>query len=239
MENTFREKLLAELTTLSDAPFAAFSSALIPHLSYPLLGVRLPQLRAIARRLAKQEGKLLLSQWEQPVYFEEVMLRGLFLGYLDIPWALRWEEICKFVPLIDNWSVCDSCCATYQQVRAHREEVWPDLMAYLQSNREFEQRFAVVLLMDHFLVDDYLPRVLAAWTAVHPVGYYSEMAIGWGLSVAALHVPATVMELLERPDVALSIRLKACQKILESKRTSAALRAQVVALKKILRKQII
>ena len=231
MKEGFREKIKAELLSISDTTYAAFASALIPHLSRPMLGVRLPLLRTLARRLAKeQDHPQDLVPWEMDT-FEEVMLWGMLLGYLDLPWSVRWKEICKFVPLIDNWSVCDSCCATYQAIRHHRAEAFPDLLALLDSTREFDQRFAVVMLMDHYLVDEYIDQVLAAWQRLQPSGYYVEMAVGWGLSEAALRYPTSTLQVLQDSRVALAIRLKACQKILESRRTPALLRQQVRALR--------
>ena len=235
MQEGLFEKIKEELVSNSDQSYAAFASALIPHLSRPMLGVRLPFLRTLARRLAKEEGRNpALVPWRMDT-FEEVMLWGILLGYLDLPWSVRWKEICKFVPLMDNWSVCDSCCATYKVIRHHRADAFPDLLAYLYSIREYDQRFAVVMMMDHYLVDEYMDQVLAAWRHLQPSGYYVEMAVGWGLSVAALRYPTSTLQVLQDGNVALSVRLKACQKILESRRTPDSLRQQVRALREKLR----
>ena len=216
-----------QLENLAEPGFSKFSSALIPHLSRPLLGVRLPVLRSMAKAIVRDYGERWLQEELSFDYFEEVMLYGMVLGYLPLPWQQKWEKISKFVPYIDNWSVCDSCCATYIEVRKHRKEVFPELLVYLDSDSEFEQRFAVVMLMDHYLVDDYVDLVLEAWKNVVPAGYYVEMAIGWGLSVAALRYPEATLKVIENPNVSLACRKKACQKILESRRTPDVLREKV------------
>ena len=216
-----------QLESLAEPGFSKFSSALIPRLSRPLIGVRLPILRNMAKAIVRDYGERWLQDDPSFDYFEEVMLYGMVLGYLPLSWPQKWKEIIKFVPWIDNWSVCDSCCATYTDVRKHRKEVFPDLLSHLESDSEFKQRFAVVMLMDHYLVDDYIVPVLAAWKNMVPAGYYVEMAIGWGLSVAALRYPEATVNVLESPVMSLSCRKKACQKILESRRSSNELREKV------------
>ncbi len=53
----------------------------------------------------------------------------------------------------------------------------------LQSQQEFEVRFAVVQLMDYFWRAEWIDRSLAAYRTVQHQGYYVTMALAWGLSV--------------------------------------------------------
>lgn len=220
----------AQLAEWADARLADFSGALIPGRRCPILGVRLPKLRGYARQLGRQGGWEEWWESSDVKYHEEVLLRGLVAGYAGADWKRQWYYIRRFVAQIDNWAVCDSVCATCVSVRRHREEVWPFLLECIGQGTEFEQRFAVVMQMDHFLVEAYVGRVLEVWRRLVPRGYYVEMAVAWGLSVAVLKFPELAMSVLEDTTLSLACRRKACRKILESLRTSPELRERVRAL---------
>ena len=231
MEIRQRADLLKWMTANAEPAFARFSSALIPGLQRPMLGIRIPKLRSLARSLAKADRDKVLQEWLTTETFEEVLLRGFVIGYAKAEWKETWDEICKFVPLIDNWEVCDCCCASFKMVKQHRAAVFPELLRYLQSEKEYEQRFAVVMMMDHFLTDNYIAAVLKAWGQTKPAGYYVEMAIGWGLSVSFLSYQQPTLTVLNDLNVSLACRKKACQKILESRRTPLEWRTIIQNLK--------
>lgn len=226
-----RETLNAYLVNVAEPDYAKFSSALIPGLTRPLLGVRIPILRKLAKIMAKEDGEKALSEVLVSDTFEVVILRGFLIGYMRTDWKITWKEICNFVPYIDNWLVCDCCCSSFKLVRAHKEEVWPFLLNYIRSDKEYEQRFAVVMMMYYFLTEDYIDRVLAAWSSMHPAGYYAEMAVGWGLSVSFFSFYEKTMSVLMDECVSLVCRKKACQKILESRRTPLDLKNIIKDLK--------
>ena len=171
------------------------------------------------------------SYWLVGPPIEEVLLRGFVIGYAKAEWKDTWTEICNFVALIDNWEICDCCCSSFTAVRKHRDEVFPVLLRYLQSDKEYEQRFAVVMMMDHFLTDEYVEAVLNAWRRVRPRGYYVEMAVGWALSVSFLSYREATLPLLLDEQMPVACRKKACQKILESKRTPAEWRSEIKSIK--------
>ena len=75
----YRQKLMA----LSEPGYRAFSEKLNPGVDN-MLGVRLPKVRALARELAGSGWQDYFSGCEY-AYFEEVMLRGLTLGYIREP----------------------------------------------------------------------------------------------------------------------------------------------------------
>ncbi len=210
------------LQEMGEPALASFSSALIPGLSRPLLGVRIPRLRTLARELAKTApAEVLVSLPAADATFEEVMLYGFVLGYARLPWEEQWVHIEAFVPYMDNWALCDSCCATFTAVRKHRDEAWQALRPYAESAEEFHQRFAAIMMLDHFLCDDYIENVLNRLAAIRPAGYYATMGVGWALSVCYVKYPALTLPYLTDNNVSAEVRRTACRKILESRRTPA------------------
>lgn len=132
------------LATMSESEYQEFSSGLIPGVKN-MLGIRLPELRKIAKEVAKSDWKKAIS--EEDIYFEERMLRGMILSYasMDIDEILPY--ITEFIPLVDNWSVCDSVFMGMNIFQKDREYTWNYIQPYLQSDKEFEVRVALIIMM--------------------------------------------------------------------------------------------
>ncbi len=76
-----REKMRKYLESLGEPSYLRFASSLIPELPVErFLGIRLPLLRKIARRIAADRWEEWLSRAGQDS-FEEVMLQGMVIGY--------------------------------------------------------------------------------------------------------------------------------------------------------------
>ena len=101
-----------ELYQLAEEDYRKFQQKLLPDCC-DLLGVRLPELRKIAKRIAREDYDHFLTQ-EPEDYFEEKMLKGMVISYLNPDEAGLYtviKAIDSFIPKIDNWSVCDSFCS--------------------------------------------------------------------------------------------------------------------------------
>ncbi len=160
-----REEIRTILAQYADEKYRDFSAGLIPG-AKPLLGVRLPQLRRIAKSIVNdKENKI---KWRDEIasydgayadiYFEETMLRGMMIGYGTAKKGISCEEglVCfkSFVPYIDNWSVCDSFCNSFTFANRYRDEVWEFMQPYLYSEQEYEVRVALILLLSQYLKYD-------------------------------------------------------------------------------------
>ncbi|OBZ11673.1 DNA alkylation repair protein [Bacillus sp. FJAT-27264] len=219
MDKTIREQLLL----LTDADYQKFSAGLIPNVSN-ILGVRLPELRKLAKGIARGEWRAYLEQADSE-YFEEIMLLGMVIGYASSIKNADIEEILKyiaaFVPKIDNWSVCDSFCIGLKFTSSHRDRVWDFLQPYLASDQEYEIRFAVVMLLNFYVEADDMDRVLVKLDVIKHEGYYVKMAVAWALSVCYVKHPERVMTYLKHNFLDDFTFNKALQKITESYRASS------------------
>ena len=211
MEASIHEQLLA----LSEPEFQKFSSSLLPGTNN-ILGVRLPALRKLAKKIAKGDWRAYLAS-EEDRSFEEIMLQGMVIGYVraDLPELL--ERIAAFVPKIDNWSVCDSFCSGLKIARKEPEAIWDFLQPYLHTEREFEARFGVVMLLFCFIEDLHIRRVLALLDQIPSKEYYARMAVAWAISICFVRFPALTMEYLKTETSLDDFTYhKALQKITES-----------------------
>ncbi|MDE6917208.1 MAG: DNA alkylation repair protein [Lachnospiraceae bacterium] len=160
-----REAIRTVLAQYADEQYREFSAALIPG-AKPLMGVRLPQLRKLAKTIVndkenKQRWKEETASCEgacRDLFFEETMLRGILIGYGTAKKGFPYEEgaayLEAFIPHVDNWSVCDSFCNSFTFANKHRAEVWELIQPYLYSDREYEVRVSLILLLSHYLKYD-------------------------------------------------------------------------------------
>lgn len=214
----------------AEAKYQEFTSGLIPG-SSTILGVRIPVLRDLAKKIAKGDWRTYLKEAQDESY-EEICLQGFVIGYAkaDIDELLVYAAV--FIPKIHDWSVNDGFCATFKIARKHREKVWKFLMQYKNSENEFEQRVVAVMLMNHFLEADYIDRVLAVWDELNHEGYYCKMGIAWGVATAYAKFPEETHAFLLDNHLDDFTYNKAIQKMLESYRISAEDKEALRAMKR-------
>ena len=100
-----------KLNSLRDDNYREFQSKLIPDLKKPIIGVRLPVLRKLAKEEAKKDYKEFLNQCSDDTY-EEIMVQGFVIGCASISEDEKFLLIERFLPKIDNWAVCDGFCGS-------------------------------------------------------------------------------------------------------------------------------
>lgn len=222
--------LKEELDKLADAEYQKFHSSLCPNIDN-IIGVRLPKLREIAKKIAKEEPKEFLDTYECK-YYEEKMIYGLVIGYMKADFDERIKYLDEFVPMIDNWAVCDCCCSTYKFTNKNLDRMFDYLQKYLKSSKEFELRFACIMLMDYYLVDEYFEKVLEIYNTIVSDKYYVQMGIAWGISVAFVKDEKRVMEFLRNNNLDDSTYNKSLQKIIESNRVSKEVKDRIRKMKR-------
>ncbi|MEJ9281011.1 MULTISPECIES: DNA alkylation repair protein [Ureibacillus] len=222
-----------ELLELSEQKYQLFQKTLIPN-QENILGVRIPKLRALAKEISKSDWEdFLLNGTEE--YFEEIMLKGMVIGQVNIPLEERLKWIKWFVPKIDNWSVCDSFCVGLKFTKKHREEVWNILSSYFHSENEFEIRFAIVMSLSYFIEEKYIEELFQIWDDIKHDGYYVKMAVAWAISVAYLKFPKETTSFLQKNSLDDFTYNKALQKIIESHRISKEVKESIRKMKRSIR----
>lgn len=211
-----QREMRGQLEEMAEKGYQEFSASLIPGVKN-MLGIRLPKLRTLAKALAKENWEYYLS-FTEFVYFEEVMLQGMILGYAKAPIDKILNKTKKFIPRIDNWSVNDSFCMTFQIAKKHPKEVWEFLKPYQDSHLEFEVRVVAVMLMSHYLVPEYVDEVLCVLGRLDVTKYYASMAVAWAYATAWAKFPKKTKAYLEKhPPERITYR-RMLQKCVESRR---------------------
>lgn len=189
-----RQWLLAE----ASSDYKKFSASLIPGCDN-MLGVRIPVLRKKAKEIAKGDFRAFIENSED-VYFEETMIAGMVIGYAKMEIGERIAYFRKFIPRIHNWSVNDCVCSTMKLKPAERESFWEFLMSFRDSQKEFEVRVVAVMLMDQYLLPEYIDRVLEVLDSLCDAEYYASMGIAWAVATAYAKFPGETLGLLQGPN---------------------------------------
>lgn len=181
MKRSINREVRELLKLNCDKEYAEFSYKLIPTIEKKqMLGVRLPLLRKLATELYKEKTQEQIIDFikSKHKYFEEQMLAGFLIGKIkDV------EQTCEliedFVPIINNWSVCDSFCSSLKITKVYPEVIWNFLTRYWNSSNEFEFRFACVMALNYYLKEPYLSQLGSLILKRQNDEYYAKMAVAW------------------------------------------------------------
>jgi Predicted DNA alkylation repair enzyme len=226
MNSTIRDSLFS----LADEGYKKFQSTLIPG-EDKLLGVRMPALKALAREISKGDWREYLDT-AQNEYYEEVMLQGLVIGSAkgSPQEILRYTAL--FVPKIANWGVCDSFCTSLKLAKKNSQLIWEFIQPYLESDKEFEIRFAVIMMLAHFMTEEYIDPILSILDGIRHEGYYVKMGVAWLVSVCFVKFPEKTMTYLKSSALDDFTFNKSLQKILESNRVDQDEKAVIRSMKR-------
>lgn len=211
-----------------------FTESLHPGVEH-ILGIRIPDLRKLAVRIAKGDWELYLSTADT-FYMEERMLQGLVLGCIrpgkDVDAYLN--RVTDFVHIINSWSVCDTFKfgGGRRFIEENRERLWEYLKYWMHAAGEYEIRFGTVMSMQLFIDEEYVGELLTEYDRIRHEGYYVKMAVAWALSVCFVKYPDCTLDYLKNSSLDDDTYNKALQKIVESYRVPADLKAVVRSMKR-------
>lgn len=212
-----KQKIKERLFELADQKYKEFHSGLCPGTNN-IIGVRVPILRNYAKELAKEyEIEKLLKQINNQ-YYEEIMLQGMLIGLAREDIKTIQKQIEDFVPKIDNWAICDVFCAGLKITKKYKEEMWDFIQTYIKSEKEFEIRFGVVMILDYYIEDDYLEKNFEIFDSIESQEYYVQMAVAWAISICLIKFYDETVKYLEMANLDKFTYNKALQKAIESYR---------------------
>ena len=171
------------LVSLSDEKYLELARKLNVKTKYQLLGVRIPLLRDYAKKLSKKyELDYLLNEIDDN-YFEEIILKGILIGlYKNISFNEFVRYLEYYVPKIDDWAICDTFCSSLKITKKYRKDLWKIIKNYLKSRKEFEVRFALVMILNYYLDEDYFDEIYNLLDKIKCDDYYVKMAVAWLMS---------------------------------------------------------
>lgn len=222
MHSYSMEPLLDALRREADEPYRVFNEKLTPGAEGRSIGVRMPALRKHTRRILKEDPCAFLDASLNSGIHEINLMHAIVLAALPCDFQEKLNLLSRFVPTIGNWVVCDVLCNDFRPDETQLESLWQFLQPCLSSDREFEVRFALVMLMLRFHSDAWIDRTLQAYADFRHPAYYAQMGAAWGLSMLFVHQREKVLPFLQNNDWDRVPHNKAIQKIIESLQVSTA-----------------
>ncbi|MBE5778013.1 MAG: DNA alkylation repair protein [Clostridiales bacterium] len=215
--------IIRSLQGEGDERYAAFQRKLLPTLPpESIIGVRAPLLRRMAAKLDEEQlGPLPHQYYEQNLLHAYCIAReGDFIRCV--------KKVDAFLPYVDNWAVCDQL---RPGVFRHEKRLLPYIRRWLDSGKTYTQRFAIVMLMQHFLGAEFRQEHLHWVCGVRSEDYYVNMAIAWYLATALCHRWEETLEIFRNGQLSKWIHNKAIQKARESRLLSAEKKEYLATLK--------
>lgn len=213
------KKIRAELLEKQDIKYRDFSKALCTTSRNNMIGVRTPIIRDIAKKFDIENIEEYIFD-KDIKYYEELLLRGFLIGNKNNNLENTFKYLKYFVPLIDSWGVCDGTCASLKITKNNMDEMWNFLQKYINSKKEFEIRFAVVMYLDYYTRTKYLKEIFKQIEQIKNEEYYVKMAIAWFIAEAYANNRDDTLEYIKKSKLDKWTFNKAIQKIRESYRVS-------------------
>ncbi len=193
-------------------------------------GIRLPELRKIAKQIAKEKRYDFFK--EDHTCFEEETIHAYAIGYCkeDINTLLSFVD--QYIPRIKSWSTNDSLCQNMKFARKYQKEVFDYLLTLVPQQDEWKSRVVSVTLLSHYLNDEYIDRVLKILDVLYKETYFSKMGIAWAIATCMAKYPQKTFEYLKTCSLDKWTYNKSLQKMIESFRVKESDKLIIKTMKK-------
>ncbi len=224
-------EIQTHLIAASDPVYRDFQTKLLPTVPPSrILGVRIPEICRYARELrGSSEAQVFLSVLPHEFYDEDNLHAALLESIRDFDAALA--EVERFLPYLDNWATCDGFCPKI--LRKHPDRLWTHLVSWLDSEKVYTVRFALVRMTAWYLdAPLFSTAVLDATLGARGDDYYVRMAQAWLFSVALVKQYDATLPYLAEHRLPAWVHNKAIQKAIESNRISSQTKQYLKTLKR-------
>jgi len=185
------------LFSLQDKAYKAFNAKLLPTVDPDtIIGVRVPQLRKLAKAFFKDTASKAFLENLPHKYYEEDNIHAFVLEQIkDFDVALSETE--KFLSYIDNWATCDMFLP--KVFKTNKEKLLPHARKWLVSDKTYTIRYGMGVLLKLFLDGDFKPEYLKWVADVKSEEYYIRMMQAWYFATAlAKQYDSTIVYLTEQ-----------------------------------------
>jgi len=211
-----KEEIKKELFARQDLGYRELQLRTIPNVAQEkIIGVRTPELRKLAKELAKREDIGEFLDVLPHDYFDENQLHAFILSEMK-DYELCISEVERFLPYVDNWATCDQMSPKI--FKKHKVDLLEQIKKWLKSKETYTIRFGVGMLMEHFLDADFDPKYPEWVSKLRSEEYYVNMMIAWYFATALAKQYDAVLPYIEEHRLDRWTNNKTIQKAVESYR---------------------
>ena len=218
-----------KLYDLQDLKYRDMQIKIIPTVEpESVIGVRTPELKSIAKDILKDGNYKGFLEELPHRYFEENQLQAFIIsGIKDLNECM--EELERFLPYVDNWATCDQMSPKI--FKKHKDALLSHIKEWIRSEKTYTVRFAVGMLMEHFLDDAFDPCYPAMVAEIRSEEYYVNMMIAWYFATALAKQYESILPYIEQKRLDDWTHNKAIQKSVESRRITEEQKIYLKSLK--------
>ena len=181
------KKVLENLIKMQDKKYAEFQAKLIPTIDKKtIIGVRTPELKAFAKEMLKGSQSFAPTRGSQCMgptrgsrsmgptngltndvekfldelphkYFDENQLHVFILSEMK-DFDICIKKVNEFLPYVNNWATCDQLSP--KCFKKNKEALLKYINKWIKSKKPYFIRFAIEMLMSHFLDADFDEKYL-------------------------------------------------------------------------------
>ena len=205
-----------ELLTCTEIKYKEFQGSLIPPVDADkVLGIRTPALRKMAKKYYSHEQKDVFLGDLPHEYFEENQLHAFIIS-LERDFGVCIAEVERFLPYVDNWATSDQLLP--KVFKKSPERLLPYIDIWIASGETYKIRFAIGLLMQHFLNEKFEVKYLEKVAEIRSQEYYVNMMIAWYFATALAKQYEATLPFIENKRLDKWTHNKTIQKAIESYR---------------------
>ena len=210
------DEIRRRLFALQDIKYRDFQAKLIPGKTEDvMIGVRTPELRKLAKEFAAREDIEEFLNDLPHKYFDEDQLHAFIIsGMKDYERCMAETE--RFLPYVDNWATCDQMSPKI--FKKHRDDLAMKADRWLDSKETYTVRFAIGMLMEHFLEEDFDIKYPERVADIRSDEYYINMMIAWYFATALAKQYEAILPYIENKRLDDWTHNKTIQKAIESYR---------------------
>ena len=219
-----------ELKKLQDKGYRDMQVTIIPTVEADsIIGVRTPALRQLAKELSKREDVSKFLEDVPHKFFEENQLHAFILsGMKDAESCIRLVD--EFLPYVDNWATCDQMSPKI--FKKHKQLLLEYVDKWIRSDHTYVKRFAIGMLMEHFLEEDFKTSYLTKVSKIRSEEYYVNMMIAWYFATALAKQYDATLPFIEKQKLDKWTHNKSIQKAVESYRITPEQKEYLKTLKR-------
>lgn len=217
------------LFEMQDVSYRNFHSKLIPEFPKDaIIGIRTPVLRKFAKSVFKSgEYRNFLNTLPHNFYEENNLHAFIIEQIKDFDEAISYTNF--FLPYIDNWATCDGFRPKI--FAKNKDKLLIEIEKWLKSDKTYTVRYAIEMLMIHFLEDNFKKEYMQYVLDIKSDEYYINMMRAWYFATAFDKQKKITTSVLENKLLDEWTHNKAIQKISESRITTSDERDYVKTLK--------
>lgn len=210
------KEIYEQLCLQRDEKYAQFHRGLVPNVEADyIIGVRTPILRKFAKELSKSPACNEFLNELPHDYFEENQLQAFVISEMkDFDYCM--ERLEQFLPYINNWATCDQ--TSPKIFKKNKDLLLPSIYRWIDSEHTYTIRFAIGMLMQHFLEEDFKEEYVELVSSVQSDEYYVNMEIAWYMATALAKQWDATIPYIEEKKMGRFVHNKTIQKARESYR---------------------